>query len=494
MLGYTDYDATELARMVSDGEVTPLELVDAAADSLHKLNPSLNAAVFTRLDAAREEATNALPDGPFRGVPFVFKDMDGFVAGQRYGAGSAFLQDFVPTADSTGIQRMKQSGIIQIARSNCPEFGIMGTTEPEIYGPCRNPWNLDHSTGGSSGGSAALVAARVVPMAHAGDGGGSIRIPAAHCGLFGIKPTRGRNPMGPGKGEGWGGYVQSGVVTRSVRDAAAMLDATHGTEPGAPYYAPPVSRSFVDEVRTDPGTLRIAFSLQSLYGQTTDPENAQAVTDTIALLEELGHEVTEARPPIDRAELVHAYLVQVAASVAADMQSLADAAGKTATSAQFESPTWLLSQIGRKLSALDLQRSRDSCHRAGFVMADWMSAYDVFVLPTAAHPPVRLGELALKAYERAGLALLRKAPVGAVLRTVLADLADKSLEKTPNTQLFNQTGQPSMSLPLHWTASGLPIGVQVAGRFGDEATLFRLAGQIEEARPWREKRPPVCAH
>ena len=290
-------DATALAERVRKGEVHPTELVEQAISATEKVNPQLNAIVHKMYDKARAAAKGPLPEGPFRGVPFVVKDLDGWLAGEPYTQSSRMSKDFVPPVDAEIIARMKQTGVVIVGKTNTPELGLLGVTEPELRGPARNPWNPDHTPGGSSGGTAALVASRAVPFGHGGDGGGSIRIPASACGLFGLKPTRGRNPLGPRAGEGWGGYVQQGVLTRSVRDCATMLDATQGPHAGAPYAAPPRERPYVEEIRRAPRKLRIAFSTGSLYGRETHADVKAAVNDAAALCASLGHELEETSPP-----------------------------------------------------------------------------------------------------------------------------------------------------------------------------------------------------
>ncbi len=492
MKEYSDLDATALAELVAKGEVSPAELVDQAIDAVSEVEPTLNAVVHRMYDEARAAAKGELPDGPFKGVPFVFKDLDGFLADHPYTMGSRFLQGFVPDHDATVIARMKATGVVPIAKTACPELGILGTTEAEVWGPTRNPWNTQHSPGGSSGGTAALVSARAVPMGHGGDGGGSIRIPSSCCGLFGLKPTRGRNPLGPDLGEGWGGYVQPGVLTRSVRDCARMLDATAGPAPGDPYHAPPQARPFAEEVGADPGTLRIAYSTGSLFGKTTHPDVQSAVEDAAKLLEALGHEVVEDEPRIDRDALVEAYVVQLAAGVAVEIDDAARWTGTTATPAGFEPSTWFLAQLGRRYSAADLTRMRDTCHAASRLMARFHEDYDLFLNSVLAYPPAEIGESTLKPSERVSLAVLRTLPIRKAMDLVAAELADQSFERTANTMLFNMTGQPCMSVPLYWSDSGLPVGVQLVAPFGDEATLFRVAAQLEQARPWAERTPSVC--
>lgn len=493
MQDWAHVDATTLAERVRTGEAHPTELVEHAITAIERVNPKLNAVIHAMYDKARTAAKGELPDGPFRGVPFVVKDLDGFLAGEPYTQACRMSAKFVPTHDAEIIARMKRTGVVIVGKTNTPELGIIGVTENDLHGPTRNPWNPEHSPGGSSGGTASIVASRAVPMGHGGDGGGSIRIPSSACGLFGLKPTRGRNPLGPEIGEAWGGYVQQGVLTRSVRDCAAMLDFTQGPDAGAPYAAPPRERPYMDEIRSAPRKLRIAFSTGSQLGSATHPDVQAAVKDAAALCASLGHDVEEATLPIDKDALVAAYFTQVAVGTAAGIDLTAKWVGRAPTSADFEPVTWLLGTIGRKLSALDLQHSRDACQAAGRALARFFSGYDLFLDGTLAYPPVRVGELALKPSERFALAALRWVSPRVVLDKVLADLGANALEKTPNTQVSNQTGVPAMSVPLYWNAEGLPIGTQFTAPFGDEATLFQLAAQLEQARPWAGRIPPVSA-
>jgi amidase len=490
---YDALDATALAERVRRKEVHPTELVEEAISRIEALNPKLNAVVHKMYEQARRAASGPLPEGPFAGVPFLVKDFDAYVAGEPYTGSCRAMVGFVPQQGAEIVARYRRAGVIFVGKTNTPELAILGTTESELRGPARNPWSLEHSTGGSSGGSAASVAARIVPMAHGGDGGGSIRIPASSCGLVGLKPTRARNPVGPFIGEAWGGFVQQHVLTLSVRDCAAMLDATQGPEAGAPYVAPPPARSFLEEVGAAPGRLRIAFSTTPRFGTRIHPDCVDAVRDAARLCQELGHEVVEAEPRLERDELIRAYLVTVAASVAVELDDMVRLTGKAATPDDIEPTTWAMGQMGNLLSAADLQRARHAMHHAGRQMATFMEHHDVFLDATLAFPPVHIGELALKPAEVAGLAVLRRLPVRVAFLKLLDALAANSLERTPNTQLCNMTGQPAMSVPLHWNAEGLPIGVQLAARFGEEATLFRLAAQLEQARPWMERRPPVVA-
>lgn len=489
---YPEFDATALAALVKSKAVSAEELVATALARVDRFNPALNA-VVERRDAHVTAEAVAPPRGPFSGVPFLVKDMDGVLGGEPNTSSSRSLVSWRPAADSELFARFRRAGLLVVGKTNCPEFGIMGVTESELRGPARNPWNLGHTPGGSSGGSAAAVAARIVPMAHGGDGGGSIRIPAACCGIFGLKPTRGRQPLGPYVGEGWDGLVVPGVLSLTVRDTAAALDATHGMDPGAPYAEPRAPRSFTKEAAKEPGALRIGFTTKAMLGTAMHADNVAAVLETATLLEELGHEVVEVDLPIDPVELARTYLVIVAAGVGAAIEETELQTGQAPRAGDFELPTWFLGQVGRELSAVEHVQARAVVFRTGREIADLYDRHnlDVHLSSTLAYPPSRVGELQIGAAERVALSTLRRASTGRVLRMVLDQLAADSLAKTPNTQLFNMTGQPAMSVPLVWNAAGLPIGLQFAGRFGDEVTLLRLATQLENARPWFDKVPPL---
>jgi amidase len=487
---YIRLDASALAALVRRGEVSATQLLELALGRLARWNPAINAVVIDLAGRARRDAAAAaLPAGPFSGVPFLVKDLDGFLAGAEFTASSRALLGYVPPRDSELFSRYRQAGLVIFGKTNTPEFGLVGTTESVLRGPARNPWNLAHSTGGSSGGSAAAVAARVVPMAHAGDGGGSIRIPASACGLFGLKPTRGRTPMGPDESEAWSGLVQRHAITRTVRDSAALLDATHGDDPGTPYTAPPPVRPYAEEVRRDPGRLRIAFSTRSLLGRDTHPDCAAAVQAAAALLERLGHDVTEAHPPIEREALVHAYLVVVAASTAGFVRQIGALRGRRVRGSELEPTTQFLATLGEALPAGEFEYARLKFHAAARTLAPFFAGHDVFVDATLAWPPPRIGEWELAPQLQWAIRRLCAVMPRAVLRRALDHFAADGLERTANTMLFNMTGQPAMSVPLHVNAAGLPIGVQCVGRFGDEATLFRLAAQLEQAAPWIGRTP-----
>jgi amidase len=501
---YASHDAVGLAKLVHDGAVTPRELTDVAIARLEEVNPVVHAVIHPLFERARKQAEDPALTGPFRGVPFLVKDLDGSLAGAPLNQGSRSLAGYIAKTDSELFARYQRAGLLIIGKTNTPEFGIMPVTEPELHGATRNPHNLKHAPGGSSGGSAAAVAAGVVPIAHAGDGGGSIRIPASCCGLFGLKPTRGRMPLGPEVGEGWNGFVVPHAVSLTVRDSAALLDATQGADVGAPYVAPPIAGPFVDEVGRDPGKLRIAFTPVSLFGKNTAPVCKQALDETVKLLVSLGHEVEpiDLDAVFDAHALRLAYLTIVAAGTAQAVADTEALTGKKPVWRDFEPSTWFLHQVGHAVSAASLEAARCRVFAASRNVARLFEptgagpsrspGIDLLLTPTLAHPPVEVGEMSLRSFERVGLAALRRGAPSVVLEKALASLASRSFEKTANTMLFNMTGQPAMSVPLGWSSEPrLPIGMQFAGRFGDEATLFRLAGQLEKARPWRDQRPSL---
>lgn len=483
---YDDLDATALAALVADGSVSPAELLEAAIERIEARNPRLNAVVTRLYDRARSRV-DTLPDGPLRGVPFLVKDLKLKIAGTVTSNSSKLSAQTVATQSSVLAERYEAAGLQILGKTNTPEFGIMAITEPALRGPCRNPWNPAHTPGGSSGGAASAVAARMVPVAHGGDGGGSIRIPASACGLFGLKPTRGRVTMAPFMGEAWGGFVQEHVLARTVRDSALLLDLVDAPTPGEPYVAPAKARAWVEELGAPPGALRVAFWTEPLFAGEAHPDTTEAVSSAVALLEELGHDVTRACPTFDRDEMVRAYFLNVAAGVARFVDVTAQDAGRKPNPRDFEPGTWLLALIGWKTSAAELVAAQQAIQRNARDVAAFFETYDVFVTPTMARPPARIGELTLSRMEELQVGLIRRLPLKRLLDVVMDSMGSGKLAYTPNTQLFNETGQPGMSVPLHVNGAGLPIGVQFVGRFGDEATLIRLASQLEKARPWVDR-------
>ena len=467
-------DATAQAELVRRREVKPVELVEGAIERIERLNPQLNAVITPMFDLARKAANGPLPDGPFTGVPFLLKDLVATYGGVRMAWGSAFSKDYVPDHDSELVLRHKRAGLVILGKTNTPEFGLLPTTEPHAFGPTRNPWNTNHSSGGSSGGSAAAVASGMVPFAHGNDGGGSIRIPASCCGLFGLKPTRARNPLGPDLGDFMGGLVVEHGLTRTVRDSAALLDATCGPDVGDPYWAPPRERPYLQEVGADPGKLRIGFTSKPAGDITVHPDCLAAMHDAAKLCEDLGHHVEEASIELGSNLLTQAFMTVFAAGDIATMEGLAILMGKQATEKDVEPLTWAMVGLAHSATASQYLLSITVLQRFSRDIARFFLDYDVLLTPTLAEPPLPLGTL--------------ESPPDSPLYGII-----RAGSYVPFTPLCNITGQPAMSMPLYWNGDGLPIGSQFVGRFGDEATLFRLAAQLEAAHPWANRHPPVWA-
>lgn len=464
-------DATGQAELVRSKELSPRELVEAAIARIERLNPTVNAVVRPLFDEARAAAAGPLPDGPFTGVPFLLKDLLAAYRGVPLTAGSAFTKEFTPRRDSYLVERYRRAGLVILGKTNTPEFGILPTTEPRLFGPARNPWDPTRTTGGSSGGSAAAVAAGMVPFAHANDGGGSIRIPAACCGLFGLKPTRGRITLGPDVGDLMHGLVCEHAVTRSVRDSAALLDATEGPAPGDPYVAPPKARPYVEEIGADPGRLRVAVTVKPLTTARVHEDCVRAVEDAAQILRELGHQVEDATLAVRGQEmLTQAFVALWAGGQVAMIDGFAHLLKKTPKPEEFEPLTWALYDLGQKMPLGRYLLAHGALQGLARALAAHMAEYDVWLTPTVAEPPPPLGTFDSSPDD----------PLRGLFRAA---------EFVPFTPLANMTGLPAMSVPLHWNAAGLPIGVQFVGRFGDEATLFRLASQLEQARPWAHRRP-----
>jgi amidase len=487
---YRQYDATGLAELVAKKEVTAAELLEAALARAEEVHGSINAVTTPMTDIGRARAKETL-SGPFAGVPFLIKDIAQDYAGVPTTAGSRALANFRPTEHSSAVRRFLDAGVVIFGKTNTPELALKAVTEPVLFGPTRNPWNLERTPGGSSGGAAAAVAAGIVPMAGASDGGGSIRIPCAFCGLFGLRPSRGRVPSGPRAAEVWEGASSEHVVSRSVRDSARMLDALQGPDVGAPYAIVKPERPYAEEVTRDPGRLRIGFSVRSPIGGEVHRECVRAVEDTVKLLRQLGHDVEEAAPEVDGNDLARAYLTMYFGQVAANVAGAKALTG--ATDEDFELDTRALALLGQSLSAGEYVRSRWRWNLYARALGRFHESYDLYLTPTAAYPAARIGELALPAAQRAALKGVLALGLGkALLKSGIVDkLAHENLKRTPFTQLSNLTGTPSMSVPLHWGDDGMPVGVQFIARFADEATLLRLAAQLETARPWAARRPKL---
>ena len=466
-------DATAQAALVREGQVTAEELVAGAIERIERLNPALNAVITPAYDQAMSAVSAGLPSGPFTGVPYLLKDLVAEAAGIRFCEGSRFLKDNVSTVDSELVLRLRRAGLVILGKTNTSEFGMTPTVENALFGATRNPWNLDHTTGGSSGGSAAAVASGMVSMAHANDLGGSIRIPASCCGLFGLKPSRARNPLGPLYGDAIGGFAVEHAVTRSVRDSAALLDATSGPALGDPYPAPPVNGPFLDEVGSPPGKLRIAFSTTPAEGRALHPECRTAVEEAAKLCAELGHEVFERDLTELTPEVGEAIGRMFAGAIGWIVAYWARHLGRAPRPGELEPFTRALHEHGRKVSAGAYMLALTDLQAFTRRVATAFEAFDVWLWPTLAQPPPALG----------AMVGTEKQPWAG--NDVAAELLGFPLITA------NITGHPAMSVPLHWSAGGLPVGVHFLGRYGDEATLFRLAGQLEQARPWADRHPPV---
>ncbi len=471
-------DATAQAELVRRGDASPSELVDAAIARIKKLNPELNAVIHPRFERAREEAAGELPDGPFRGVPFLLKDLGGNLAGEPYHAGMQFLKrhDYRSARDAYFTERLRRAGFVLLGRTNTPELGLAPTTEPLAYGPSRSPWSTSHSPGGSSGGASAAVASGMVPVAHASDGGGSIRIPASHAGLVGLKPTRARSSFGPDLGDRWNGFSVELVVSHSVRDTAGVLDAVAGPAPGDPYAAALPDRPFAENLGRAPGRLRVGLLAHGPRGVEIDPECATAARRTGEALAALGHEVVESHPDaLEEPDLVAGVATVIMCHTARALDGWSEKLGETITETDVEPMTWRLAEIARGMSAPDYLRAIENVHRLGRQMAAWWeSGFDLLLTPTCGEPPPEIGSFA---------------PVDGDALAGFARAAIFGMFTSP----FNATGQPGISLPLHWTPEGLPVGSQLVAATGREDLLLSVAQQLENSVPWNDRRPPLHA-
>jgi len=469
---YDNYDGLGLAQLVREGQVGAADLLDEAIARTERVNGELNAVIYKLYEEARAAIDAGLPPGPFCGVPFLLKDLHLLMKGTVKSNGSAMWRGDVADHDSTLVQRYREAGLVIFGRTNSPELGLNPVTEPREFGPSRNPWNTDRTPGGSSGGAGAAVATGILPLAHASDGGGSIRIPASCCGLVGLKPSRGRVPSGPDKAEGWAGQSTSHVVSRSVRDTAAMLDATAGSEPGEAYSAPYFSGTFLDAANTVPGSLRIAVSREK-WGQGDYQSEALAgLEHTVALLEDLGHRVEEARPDFDEQAAGSALYTVICVSTALTIRQRAAELGCTEEELDMEEGTRLTIAMGNATSATDYAEAIQMNQRIGRLLGQFHQQYDVLLAPTLASLPV---------------------PVGYISESPSEEYGDRMFGYMGDTSVYNQTGQPSISLPLYWSNDNLPMGMMFSAAYGNDGLLLQLAGQLENAAPWCDRRPPLWA-
>lgn len=467
---YSDYDAVGLAGLVSTGDISALEVLESAITRAEQCNPALNAIVTTMYDQARDVARDE-PSGPLAGVPFLVKDLN-MVEGVRCSMGSRLWAEFVPDHDSEIVKRYRKAGLVLMGKSNTPEVGLAPTTESAFLGPCRNPWNLSVTPGGSSGGAAAAVAAGIVPVAHATDGGGSIRIPASCCGLVGLKPTRGRTPLGPDVGEGWGGMSTGHVVSRTVRDSAMFLDVAHGPARGDPYHAPYFSGSYYDQHRIDPGKLKIAIDSRPNSAGTVHEECTIGIANTVKLLEALGHQVEEMQWSFDQGLVSSATYVLVASNVANTLQARADVLGINELGLEhIETNTLNALELGREFKGPEYARAMLAIHALGRQIESLFEEYDLVLSPTLLQPPVALGFMNTNNGDQ-------------------KQYSENMQEFWGFTHLYNATGNPAITLPLHWSQDNLPVGIQFAAAFGNELLLLQLADQLEQAQPWIGREPP----
>lgn len=474
MKALTEYDALGLAELVAQGEVSALELLQGAIERVAEVNPEINAVVTPMYEQARKCISAGVPEGPFAGVPFLLKDLRALYAGVPTTSGSRFFKDHVPDHDSELVTRYKQAGLVIFGKTNTPEFACCPSTEGVLFGATKNPWNTKHSAGGSSGGAAAAVAARILPAAHGSDGGGSIRIPAACCGVFGFKPTRGMNPAGPDYGEAWSGLSMEHALTISVRDSAALLDATRGPSPGDPYCGPSFDRPFTDAIKRPPKGLKIAVQRDALNGAPVSSDCLAAVDEAIALLTDLGHHVEAAVPEYDVARIGAAYPLVIAANVQGAIDQHAEETGVEPNTEVIEKVIHFLGTIGHTRNAADMARAVISMHVTGRQIAPFFQHYDMLLSPVVATPPPLLGVLDTSVGD-----------VDAYLKAVF--------EFIPFTALANISGTPAMNIPFAWNDENLPISVHFQSGFGKDDALFGLAAQLEEARPWANRRPTICA-
>ncbi len=464
---YSQHDALGLAELVAKGEVTAGELLDTALARLEEVNPRINAVTQVFADRARM-ATNVPAFGPFAGVPYLLKDLGAQLHGTITSQGSAVFKNAIAAEDNAIVSAYRGAGLNVFGKTNTPEFGLTAVTEPTLFGATRNPWDLSRTCGGSSGGAAAAVAAGIIPAAHASDGGGSIRTPASCCGLFGMKPSRGRVSFAP-QGEGWGGASVQHAVTRSVRDSAALLDAVCKPRPGDPYFLAPPATPFLDEVGRAPDKLRIAFTPGGMVTPEIDPECVSAVYDAAGICENLGHEVEQVTLPGDFAGMSQAAGTVIAANIANLLDAEAERRRSAIGEGEIEPLTMAMYRRGKSVTGAEYVKAIATLHAFGRVMASLFQAYDVVLTSTLGSPPIPIGWLTEDPRR----------------------YSERLFAFMPNTPAFNNTGQPAMSVPLYWTAENLPVGVQFAARMGEEATLFRLAGQLEQARPWFNKLAPL---
>lgn len=495
---YEEHDGLSLASLLASGQISQAELLRAARERMDARNPPLNA-VIQRLDRAANQQRVQAGSSPLAGLPILLKDLLADVAGTPTRNGSRLFAEYVPQQDAELVRRYRAAGLVFAGKTATPEFGLYPYTESALTGATRNPWNLALSCGGSSGGSAAAVAAGMVPIAHGGDGGGSIRIPASNCGLFGLKPSRGRSPCGPDRSESWQGFTSEHVLTRSVRDSAAMLDILcQGHDSGDAYHCPPPSQTFLASLTQPPGKLRIAYTRRPFMGGQLHPECDAALSHSLRLLENLGHKVEEAHPPLDGAEeMCRAMLVMVCGEMACLMRNSMRLCGRQASFRLVEPSSWTLARYGELLSAGEFAWMRDFALRQGRSMQAFHQRFDVLVTPVLNQLPAAIGSLGTSRLEDA-LSTLLLGHLGwdwtLKMSRLVPEHSRRLMEYIGWTIPFNMSGQPAMSVPLYWTAGNIPVGTQFVAGPGQDSLLLQLAAQLENAQPWFQRRPSSVAH
>lgn len=487
---YIHWDGTELAARIASKDISAEEALQCAIERAEEFK-EYNAIINPMYDLGKSQISKGLHNGPFTGVPTLLKDLMAHYKGVPTSSGSNALKDFIPTEDSELTRRIKGAGLVIFGKTNTPELGIKGTTEPKAYGPTRNPWDKTRTPGGSSGGSAAATALRIVPFAHGGDGGGSIRIPSSHCGLFGLKPTRGRNPMGPYEGEVCDGAVVEHFLTRSVRDSATLLDATHGPDLGALFHIAPPEGSYLEGIKTDPKKLRIAYSTKSPMGGEIHPDCNKAILETVKLLEDLGHECHPAEVAFSGDDLAKYFMVQYSAENSHTISLIEKEKGKAFTNKNIEIESKMLSLIGNTFTARDFIAAQKFKHKLCYEYAKFHQKYDLYLTPSTGSPAPLLGVHEVSASERILSNIVYALGAGKLLMAsgLVDKVAKDNLDKVPFTQMANITGNPSMSVPLYWNSENLPLGSMFSAPTGNEMILFKLAAQLEKARPWAMKMP-----
>jgi len=492
---YRQHDATSLSELIKKKEVTPTELLETAMARAEEVNPKINAVVTKLYDIGKEQLKSVDTNAPLAGVPYLIKDLGPQLKGTRYTCGSAILKDFVSTENSVVTDRMLAAGLVIFGKTNTPEFGLTPWTEGTLLGTAHNPWNLNHTTGGSSGGSAAAVAAGIVPMASANDGGGSIRIPASCNGLFAIKPTRGRITLGPYFGEGWGGAVSEGLVSRSVRDSALYYDLVHGSNEGDPYHVKPPEHPYMHEITRTPRKLKIGYTTKMPAGmsQPVDEENVKAIADAVQLLKSLGHEVVEVELPYKKEVLTELLYAMVYGETSATLDYIGEQRGRKPHRSEVEPNTWLLYKLGKSFSANAFALAKLKWNEVNRKLAEFHKQYDLLLTPTLGMRPFKIGAMNNPPFEEISLRVLNALGISSIIRYtgMIEKIAEQTFSWIPYPPLANITGQPSMTVPLYWAPENLPVGIMFTAPLGDEATLFQLGAQLEKAQPWFNKVPEI---